>query len=368
LQWADSASLQLIKLMMTDEEMHHLLLIGSYRDNEVDANHPLMILLEKLQGDVSINQIHLTPLNLDNITHLIADTLKRDIDDVKSLAKLVSDKTGGNPFFVNQFIYNLYSENLIYFYTSQGADKSRWEWDIAQIEAMDITENVVDLMVSKLIKLPKSTQQVLRLAACIGNRFNLKTLAIVSELSVIEAFQNLAIAIQQGFILATSTLEFVDGEMLDSQLVIYNFKFLHDRVQQAAYSLIAEYKKPTIHLQIGWLLHSSFSEKERVANIFELVDHFNLGKELIIEEREKIELNKLNLSAAKRAKDAIAYSAARDYVTITIEELPENSWLRYYELTLDIHKMLAEVEFLNGNFEKSESLINIIVQKAKNSI
>ncbi|MCJ8279160.1 MAG: serine/threonine-protein kinase PknK, partial [Rivularia sp. ALOHA_DT_140] len=292
---------------------------------------------------LSINQINLTPLNQINITHLIADTLHRDIYDVKTLAKLVSDKTDGNPFFVNQFLYNLHSESLIYFQTSQKAEKPQWEWNIYQIEAMDITDNVVDLMISKLIKLPKSTQKLLRLAACIGNIFTLNTLAIVSELTAIETFQNLAIAIKQGFILPTSGLKFLEGEMLDSQLIINNFKFLHDRVQQAAYSLIAEYEKQAVHLQIGWLLHSNFSPKERIENIFELVDHLNLGRELIIDEGENIELTKLNLTAAKKAKDAIAYNAAKDYLNISIERLPTDSWLRFYDLTFDVYKLLAEV-------------------------
>jgi predicted ATPase/signal transduction histidine kinase/tRNA A-37 threonylcarbamoyl transferase component Bud32 len=365
LQWADSASLQLIELMMTDDRMHHLLLIGAYRDNEVDPNHPLIILLEKLRQDTAIAQINLTPLAKDNITNLIADTLHRNIDDVKPLAKLVADKTGGNPFFVNQFIYNLHSEKLIYFQVSQSEQKPRWEWRQLQIEAMDITDNVVDLMISKLIKLPKSTQQLLQLAACIGNRFTLNTLAIVSEMSKNEVFQNLAIAIQSRFILPTSGLEFVDGEMHKVQLVIYNFKFLHDRVQQAAYALIAEYEKKAVHLQIGWLLYSNFSSQERLARIFELVDHFNLGRELIIDDREKIELVKLNLTAAKKAKDAIAYNAARNYLIISMEELPANSWLIFYELTLEIYKLLAKVEYLNGNFEKSQYAINLILEKAK---
>ncbi|MEL6460070.1 MAG: serine/threonine-protein kinase PknK, partial [Cyanobacteria bacterium J06621_15] len=368
LQWADSASLQLIELMMTDEKIHHFLLIGGYRDNEVDAAHPLIILLERLEVDASINQINLTPLNQDNVTHLIADTLRRDSNDVESLAKLVCDKTGGNPFFINQFLYNLHSENLIYFRTLQGGIKPRWEWDISQIEAMDITDNVVDLMISKLIKLPKSTQQILRLAACIGNRFTLNTLAIVSELTPTVAFQNLAVAIQQGFVLPTSGLEFLNGELLSSQLVINNFKFLHDRVQQAAYSLIAEYEKQAIHLQIGWLLHSTFSQQAKTGNIFELVDHLNLGRELIINDSEKIELVKLNLSAAKKARDTIAYSAAETYLKICKEELPDDSWIRFYQLTLDIHKLLAEVEYLNGNFEKSEYLINLIIEKAKTPV
>ncbi|MEO1429573.1 MAG: ATP-binding sensor histidine kinase [Cyanobacteria bacterium J06633_8] len=368
LQWVDSASLQLIELMITDEKMHHLLFIVAYRDNEVDANHPLTILLEKLEVDIPIHQIQLKPLNQDNITSLIAETLHRDIEDIKSLAKLVSSKTDGNPFFVNQFIYNLHSEKLIYFHESQGIEKPRWEWDIEQIEEMDITDNVVELMISKLIRLPKSTQQVLRLAACIGNRFTLNILAIVSELKPTAAFQNLAVAIKQGFILPTSGLESIDGEMLSSQLIINNFRFLHDRVQQAAYSLIAEYEKQAVHLQIGWMLYSNFSFQEQLEHIFELVDHLNLGRELIINERETIELVKLNLSAAKKAKDAIAYDAARNYLTICQEELPKNSWFRFYELTLDINQQLAEVEYLNGNFTDSEYLINLIIEKARTPV
>ncbi len=364
LQWADLASLQLIELMMTDVQMHHLLLIGAYRDNEVDANHPFIILLEKLRQDAAIAQINLTPLASYNITNLIADTLHRNIDDVKPLAKLVADKTGGNPFFVNQFIYNLHSEKLIYFQASQEEQKPRWEWRQLQIEAMDITDNVVDLMISKLIKLPKSTQQLLQLAACIGNRFTLNTLAIVSEMKQNEVFQNLAIAIQSRFILPTSGLD-VDGEMHKVQLVIYNFKFLHDRVQQAAYTLIAEDEKKAVHLQIGWLLYSNFSQKEQTERIFELVDHLNLGRELIVDDKEKFILVKLNLTAAKKAKDAIAYNAARNYLTISMEELPANSWLRFYELTLEIYKLLAKIEYLNGNFEGSQYAIDLILEKAK---
>ncbi|MGD1909514.1 MAG: AAA family ATPase [Rivularia sp. (in: cyanobacteria)] len=368
LQWADSASLQLIELMMTDDKMHHLLLIGAYRDNEVDANHPLIILLEKLSGYVAIDRINLTPLNQDNITNLIADTLHRDIDDVKSLAKLITDKTDGNPFFVNQFLYSLHSENKIYFQIPQGEQKPRWEWDISQIEAMDITDNVVELMVAKLIKLPQVTQKVLRLAACIGNYFTLNTLAIVSKLTVTETFQNLAIAIQQGLILPTSGLEFLDLEKINSNLIISNFKFLHDKVQEAAYSLIASDEKKAVHLQIGWLLHDHFSTQEKAECVFELIDHLNLGRELVVDDKEKLELVKLNLSAGKKAKDAIAYEAARDYLIISRDELTNNSWFRHYELTLELYKQLAEVEYLNGNFSQTESLINLIIEKANTGL
>ncbi|MEM7712788.1 MAG: ATP-binding protein [Cyanobacteria bacterium P01_A01_bin.68] len=354
--------------MMTDDKMHHLLLIGAYRDNEVDANHPLIILLERLGGYVAIDRINLNPLNQDNITNLIADTLHRDIDDVKSLAKLITDKTDGNPFFVNQFLYSLHSENKIYFQIPQGEQKPRWEWDISQIEAMDITDNVVELMVAKLIKLPEATQKVLRLAACIGNHFTLKTLAIVSKLTVTETFQNLAIAIQQGLILPTSGLEFLDIEKINSHLIICNFKFLHDKVQEAAYSLIASDEKKAVHLQIGWLLHDHFSTQEKAECVFELIDHLNLGRELVVNDKEKLELVKLNLSAGKKAKDAIAYEAARDYLVISREELPNQSWFRHYELTLELYKQLAEVEYLNGNFSQTESLINLIIEKAKTGL
>ncbi|NEO72377.1 serine/threonine-protein kinase PknK, partial [Moorena sp. SIO3H5] len=232
LQWADTATLKLIELIMTNEETEYLLLIGAYRDNEVNATHTLMLTLDKLgELGVTLKQITLAPLQENQINQLIADTLQTQGESVIPLAKLVVNKTAGNPFFVNQFLQTLHAENLVRFKAPKDGHQAQWHWDISEIESVGITDNVVELMVSKLKKLPAATQKVLQLAACVGNYFNLTTLSIVYEKSLTDTFKDLLSAIQEGFVLPTSELKTSDQEIIESQLVILNFKFLHDRVQ-----------------------------------------------------------------------------------------------------------------------------------------
>jgi predicted ATPase/tRNA A-37 threonylcarbamoyl transferase component Bud32 len=366
LQWSKSATLKLIELMLTDDQMQYLLLIGAYRDNEVSPTHPLMITLEALRKQgTTINQITLAALKLEDITNLIAETLHSDRESVKPLAELVMRKTEGNPFFINQFLKTLYQENLLFFNPPQSGNQGGWQWDIAKIEAMGITDNVVELMSGKLKKLPVRTQQVLSLAACVGNQFDLNTLSLIHEKSATETFQDLFEAIQEGLILPTSELETADAEVLYSDLLIFNYKFLHDRVQQAAYTLIDESLQKLVHLRIGRLLMTNLSAEERTERIFELVDHLNVGWELITDEQEKLELLRLNLAAGQKAKDATAYAAASEYLTAGMARLNNKSWSQYYELTFALHKELAKVEYLNGKFEQSEALIYLTLEQAK---
>ena len=360
LQWVDPASLRLIELMLSDEALHHLFLIMAYRDNEVSLTHPFMMALERLRKiAVQINQITLTPLDLDQVAHLLADTLHSGLQAVNSLAELVMRKTGGNPFFVNQFLQTLYQEKLLTFYIPQAGDYGQWQWDTNQIEALDITDNVVELMLLKLKKLPLRTQEVLRLAACIGNRFNLQTLKIIAEQPVKAIFDDLMGAIQAGLLLPTSELEMTAADILTANLLILNFKFLHDRVQQAAYALIDEDQKKAVHLKIGQLLLANITPQERIERIFEVVDHLNRGRELLTTAAEIIQLATLNLEAGQKAKEATAYAAASAYLTQGIASLTANCWEEHYSLTLTLHQELATVVYLNGQFEHSEALINL---------
>ncbi|HEY9596601.1 MAG TPA: serine/threonine-protein kinase PknK, partial [Cyanophyceae cyanobacterium] len=362
LQWADSASLRLIELMITDSYLNHLLLIGAYRDNEVSANHPTMLTIDRLKEKGAIvNRIILDPLNLEEITQLVAETLHSDQERVKPLAELVFQKTSGNPFFINEFLRTLYQENLLTFVRQEKI----WQWDIAHIQSLGITENVVDLMIGKLRKLPRPTQKSMRLAACIGNNFDLNTLSIINQKSTIKTFKTLLPAIQLGLIQPVSELETTSDEPIESALVIKNYKFRHDRVQQAAYELIDDEQKKKVHLQIGQLLLTNISETERDGKIFTLVDHLNKGRELLESITEKIELSELNLKAGKKAKEATAYTASRDYLVLAKDEFPGNIWNERYEMALDLYKELAEVEYLNGNFQQSQSLLDIALQQAK---
>src|SRR5919202_1984858 len=366
LQWTDSATLKLLEVIMTDAETGYLFLIGAYRDNEVNRTHPLMITLDSLRSQsVIINNITLAPLALDHIRNLIANTLHSDTIAVKPLAELVIRKTSGNPFFVNQFLKTLYQENLLTFTPPSQGSQAFWQWDIAQIEAMGITGNVVELMIRKLRKLPDSTQQVLQLAACVGNTFDLQTLSIIYKRSAAVAYRHLWGAIQEGLILPISGLKIIPEDIIDTHLVSLEFKFLHDRVQQAAYALINDSYKQVTHLQIGRLLWQNTASEALLEKTFEIVDHLNLGIELITDEAERIEVAKLNLIAGQKAKAATAYVAAAKYLQAGLGLLVNFSWDTEYELTLSLHTEAAEAAFLNGDFEAMQRLAEIVQNCAK---
>ena len=353
LQWADSATLKLIELMMGERETPYLLLIGSYRDNEVDSTHALTLTVEKLtEQQAKIDRITLTPLQTEQIGQLIADTLHRHRESVQPLAQLVKQKTGGNPFFVNQFLRTLYGENLLIF---DRATQS-WQWDVGSIEAMGITDNVVELMVGKLQKLPEGSQQIGSLAACIGAQFSLTLLATIYGCSRQQLYQQLMPIVQLGLIVPISKLE-VD-------LLIEHYHFLHDRVQQAAYSLLAEEEKPRIHYEIGQALWHNPNQKEVEEQLFEIADHFNLGVELAYAPEERESLAKLNLKVGQKAKTATAYKAAADYLQMGRELLSQDCWTSQYQLTLDLYVEGIEASYLSGNYEAMNYLFAVVKKRA----
>lgn len=367
LQWADSASLKAIELMLTDEQMKYLLVIGAYRDNEVSPNHPSILTFNRLEKEgVLLNKITLAPLAAAQIARLIADTLHSQIESIEPLADLIHHKTSGNPFFVNEFLKTIYQENLLKFDLQQRF----WLWDIAKINALGITENVADLLIDKLRKIPDAPRQALLLAACIGNSFDLKTLSLICEKSFTDTFEDLLPAIQSGLIQPTSSLETTLNNPIDASLVIQNYKFLHDRVQQAAYTLIDENRKQNVHLKIGRLLLANTLSDELEGNIFAIVDHLNKGKNLLKSKTEKVQLSQLNLKAGNKAKEATAYAAAREYFISAKEIFPGNIWKgkNNYKMTIKLYKELAQIEYLNSNYQESELLIKFTINKANSAL
>jgi PAS domain S-box-containing protein len=354
LQWIDSATLKLIELMLLDEQAQSLLLIGAYRDHEVTPTHPLCLMLENLrkQGAV-LQKIVLTPLTLESLSQLIAETLHQNTDNVRSLAELVLRKTEGNPFFIREFLRMLHSENLLTF----DAKHLSWEWNITQIQSQNITDNVVDLLLIKLKKLPESTQQILRLAACVGAEFDLETLAIICEQSPKMISLDLLTAIQAGLIQPLSEL--------DVDLLVQEYKFLHDRVQQAAYALIDESQKQVVHLQIGRNLLKKTLPEQLSERLFEIVDHLNHGIELVCDQAEHNEIARLNLIAGQKAKVATAYEAAFKYFTTGIQLLNPESWQSEYDLTLALYSEAAEAAYLHGCFDEMEQLVEVVLDRAK---
>jgi len=363
LQWVDSATLKLLELVMTDSENTALFLIGAYRDNEVEPTHPLITTLDKFREDsVTINQITLKPLAFEHINQLIADSLHHNLTAVGSLTELVMRKTGGNPFFVNQFLQTLYEEDWLHLVPPTPEQKGHWQWDIEQIETLNITENVVELMIGKLKKLPESAQQVLRLAACIGNRFDLDTLSVIYQKSLADTFQDLMPVLTEGLILPLSKPEITGNDIHNSPFLIHHLQFLHDRVQQAAYSVTAEQHRKTLHLQIGRLLLNNTDNLAE--NIFEIVNQFQFGIELITSEPEKIKLAELNLMAGKRAKKSAAYQPAWSYIKTGLSLLSEQHWQTHYTLIMSLHVEGTEIAYLNTELTQVEVLFQTVLKQA----
>ncbi|WP_144863316.1 AAA family ATPase [Hyella patelloides] len=364
LQWADSASIKLIELIMMNADLEYLFLIGSYRDNEINSTHPLTITLDEIrqQGTI-VNQIILKPLALDRVNQLIVETLNAQEEYVQPLAELVWQKTNGNPFFINEFLKTIYSENLLRFNTSgqsvtQPTHPERaWQWNLKEIERICSTDNMVKFMMGKMEKLPKFTQEVLSLAACIGAEFNLNTISIICEKSASELFKNLIPAIDAGLVIPLSEL--------DEQLLIQDYKFEHDRIQQGAYALIAQEQKIFTHLTIGRLLWQNTQPNQLSENIFKIVDHLNLGYQQIAHQLERNEIAKLNLLAAQKAKSANAYEAAVKYLKIGQKFLEKESWKTNYNLTLTLYSEAVEVAYLRGDFEQMDKFASAVLAKAE---
>jgi predicted ATPase/signal transduction histidine kinase len=374
LQWADSASLQLIQLLMSESKINYLLVIGAYRDNEVFAAHPLLLTLDAVvKAGATVNTITLEPLSAESLNHLVADTLNCVPDLARLLTDLVSQKTKGNPFFATQFLKALHQDGLISFTpptpSYQGGATGGWQCDIVRVREAALTDDVVEFMALQLQKLPAITQDILKLAACIGNQFDLNTLAIVSAGSQTEVATSLWKALQSGLILPQSEVyKFYVGQSIhsqeeDSQTV--NYKFLHDRVQQAAYSLIAEDQKQSTHLSIGQLLLRDSDPSKLEERLFEIVNHLNVGIALIAQLEERENLAQLNLAAGRKAKTATAYGAAIDYFATGIRLLPETAWESHYPLTLALHEEIAEASYLNTDFEQMKQWANVVLQRAK---
>jgi len=357
LQWVDSASLALLKNMMLDDEIQHLLIIGAYRDNEVDNSHPFMKAVDELKkANVSITTIFLANLLKEDVNHLLQDTLKCFAKRSQALTDLIYQKTQGNAFFTHQFLQTLYDEALLRF----DFEQHQWQWDVEKIAAQNITDNVVELMANQIDKLPSSTSAALQKAACIGNQFDLSILAIIYEQDQNETLSVLHPAVAEGLIQPLDE----NYKHLDTAGKS-QFKFLHDRAQQAAYARIDDKQKQAVHLQIGRLLLKNTPADVLEDKVFEIIGHFNHSIGLINNQAERLKIAQLNLLAGQKAKKATAYGAAVNYLTVGRECLTENSWESEYDLTLNLFTQATEAAYLSGDFQQLEQLAQAVLQQAR---
>ncbi|WP_245272685.1 ATP-binding sensor histidine kinase [Mesorhizobium sp. LNHC221B00] len=349
LQWLDAATLDLIGHLITHSEVRHLLLVGAYRDDEVGPAHLLLHTLDTIKKtDARIGEIKLGPLRSNEIGQLTASAIRCDIQRARPLSQLVQEKTGGNPFFAIQFLTELADEALLTFDPVAQA----WHWEIDRIHAKGYTDNVVDLMVEKLKRLSPPTQDVLKQLACLGHATDVAILTLVQKETEEAMHETLREAVYAG--------------LIDQQDGAY--RFLHDRIQQAVYSLIPDEHRVDAHLLVGRTLLANMTDDQLVEHLFDVAGQLNRGAGQLIEPREKFQLATLNLRAGRKAKASAAYVSASVYLAAGMAMLDKTSWNNQYELTFGLWLERAECEFLSGNFEEAEQLIIDLLQRAASKV
>ena len=346
LQWLDAATLDLLEDLLMHSDLKHLLLIGAYRDNEVSANHPLVRKLDaiRLSGAV-FQEIVLASLDRDDLVQLLADSLRCEPERVGPLAQLIHEKTSGNPFFAIQFLSTLADEGVLAFDYGEG----RWSWDLGLIHAKGYTDNVVELMVGKLSRLPMATQTALHQFACLGNSAEFEVLRMVCQESIEQLHDHLWEAVRAGLIFRSN-----DG-----------YRFLHDRVQEAAYSLIPQELRAQTHLRLGTLLAEHTPAGKREEAIFEIVNQLNRGVHLITSVEERENVAGLNLIAGRRAKISTAYVSALKYLRAGSLLLAEGTWEHNYTLMFSIECLMAECELLTADMQAAETRLTRLAERAR---
>ncbi len=350
LQWADLPSLELLQLLMAEPRLQHLLLVCAWREREAPGVHPVRLMLQALEtAGTRLTSIALSPLGPADVAQLVADTLRCDPEYSAPLAQLLWERSAGNPFFLGQLLRTLHEEGLIDF----SPEEARWTWDLRAIRARGLTDNVIELMNRKLQRLPEATQQVLELAACLGNRFQLASLALVHEDTPAQTAARLYPAIEQGLILPLDERwQLVEhGGAADA-----TYRFLHDRVQQAAYSRLPEAMRAEHHLRIARMLLARLAPKQLEEQLLELVLQLNRGSALVTEPQERYEVARLNLLAGRKARASAAFEPALRYFSMGRSLLPEAAWSERPSLCHDLHLEAMEAEYLNGHTEQGTVL------------
>jgi PAS domain S-box-containing protein len=348
-QWADAASLQFIEHVLTHPDTRSLMLIVAYRDNEVGASHPLASTLATIRaGGTAVTDIRLAPLSAGHLNRLVADTLHAPLAFCAPLTQLVFERTEGNPFFFTRFLEALHKEGVL----RHDPEEHAWHWDIEQIKEMGFADNVADLMAGKLRRLPQPVQETLQLAACLGNKFALHHLALVGGLAEGETWQQLLPAAHENLILVVGS----------------HGKFLHDRIQQAAYALIPPARRAAVHLHIGRTLLANLSAEEMPAYVFDIANQFNLGAALLSDPDEKARIATLDLRAGRRAKASAAYAAAGMYLGAGAALFADEDWSHQHALLFDLWLEHAECDFLSGRFDAAEERIGVLLRKATSTV
>lgn len=336
MQWADTASLHLLKLLLLAQDAASLLVIASCRDQETPPAHPWRLAVKEMEmRSVPIETLALQPLGWADIAQLVADALNVDLQNATPLATMIRDKTAGNPFFIRQVLDTLHGDGII---RRDGADGARLI-DLDAVHGAAISGNVADLIAQKIARLDAETRHAVGVAAAIGNSFPLDTLARVAGHAPGQTAELLRHAAKEGLIVES------DG----GDTLFPRFTFLHDRVQQAAYGSIPPAERPALNLAIGRTLLAG--AEDVTGAVFDIVNHMNQAIELIDSRAERVRVAELNLLASTRARNSTAYDVAVRTSQSALDLLGWDAWQEHHALALEAHLRLAECQTLMANFE-----------------
>ena len=343
LQWVDPASLVLLKALFTGLDLAHLLLVGAYRDNEVDEDHPLTMLIADLEKvGANLKLMTLQELSEAGVEALISDVLRRDPGEIRELSRLIYSQTNGNPFFTRQVLRSMEDQGLLELDTATG----RWRWDMDALRDHDVTSSVVELLVGKLKGLPIDIQETLKVAACIGNQFDIATLTVVTAGDDDAILDHVHAAVTAGLIWERDDRGY----------------FVHDRVQEAAYALVPIEERDHTHLTVGRLLLQRHLAGDEEQDLFRIVDQLNHGLHLVEDEQERMQIARLNLQAARAARQATAFETGLNCALAGIELLSENSWNQNYRLTLALHEQAALLAHAAGDIPAMKQHSELVLQ------
>ena len=358
IQWANATSMKLIESLITGIRQYFLVIVA-YRDKDISSKHPLWKSINEIKkAQIPIKEIALSALNSEQISVLIQDTLGYNTESAQPLADIICHKTRGNPFFVNEFLKSLHSEKLLKFDPSTG----QWQQDMNAIQQRNISENIVELMASKIQQLPDKNRQILIMAACIGIQFSLETLSIITDIRLNQLIKLLQDAVIEDLVVAVN-------ERL--------YKFSHDRIQQAAYSLIPENERQKVHLNTGFFMFENRSIDPDTPIIFDIVNQMNLGLGYLfvkdiqckplpdLTPKQRLIIARVNYMAGKQARESFAIDQAFLFMSIAIHLTQKDGWKKHYTFTHEIRQAGAEIAYLAGNFEDMDSIIDDVCEHAK---